>query len=176
MKNNWLVINSIMILMFLSLLIFFSISYFNFEKYFYILNLHIESKFIYYLYLVFFQIIIFTIGVPPTPILIFNLMLNSVSGFLISLLSLGISSFLIFKLSEFLVTTLNINNKVKKFNDKILIKNIYFKIFLSRFFIPFYFHNLIFGLSKVKLIYFIFLSLVVDSFILLSILISKVLI
>ena len=113
MKNNWLAINSIIILMLLSLLIFFSISYFNFEKYFSILNLHIESKFIYYLYLVFFQIIIFTIGVPPTPILIFNLMLNSVSGFLISLLSLGISSFLIFKLSEFLVTTLNINNKVK---------------------------------------------------------------
>jgi len=103
-----------------------------------------------YIFLIF---IYFLIPLPTTLIILFNGFIFKELGFVISYVIIILSSLILFYFSS----KINIFFKFKKiekyFNNKLKFYNYTTKnisIFLSRFIVPFFFHNLYYGLVKVK--------------------------
>ena len=103
-----------------------------------------------YIFLIF---IYFLIPLPTTLIILFNGFIFKELGFVISYVIIILSSLILFYFSS----KINIFFKFKKiekyFNNKLKFYNYTTKnisIFLSRFIVPFFFHNLYYGLAKVK--------------------------
>ena len=102
-------------------------------------------------FLMILQIIILSIGVPSTPLIILNLIFFSTYGFLLSITSIFISSLIIFKYSIYINKLFKLETKIKKYSKYLKNNNFFLKVFISRFIIPGYFHNLIFGLINSKI-------------------------
>tara|TARA_Y100000741_G_scaffold346360_1_gene312635 strand:- start:609 stop:1262 length:654 start_codon:yes stop_codon:yes gene_type:complete len=157
MKNNlFLLISGTLIILSTFL------SYFYYET---ILDFFVFSeKFqnnIYLLYLIFIFFYFLT-PMPTTLIILLNGFLFKENGFFISYFILIITSVIIFSFSNRINTLLLSNKNITFFKRRLKLLN-YSKsnlaIFLSRFLIPFFFHNIYYGLTKIKLSKFIFIIL-----------------
>jgi uncharacterized membrane protein YdjX (TVP38/TMEM64 family) len=166
-KKNYTSITTVIFFIVLSSLLssifFFLIGVFDLKFYISILEDVFINNIFYYLFLIFFQLIFFSLGLPTTPFLLFNLSINIFYGFVISIITLFFASILIFKFAVWLKKNLKLNFKIIKYKKKIFGRNTQVKIFLSRFLIPFFFHNIIFGLMGVSLRQFIFSAMLADA-------------
>ena len=141
---------------------FVSIKFFEIDKFFYIIINFFENNELFLILLIIFEIIIFIFNFPTTPFLIFNISVFNYLGLLISILSLISASVLTYYFSNLLKLITN-NEKISFYKMKYLSKNLFIKIFLSRFIIPFYFHNLLCGIIKIKLRTFLLIVLIADT-------------
>ena len=115
----------------------------------FLVSLDIESKNFktIYLFITFFY---FVSPLPITFILLLNGFLFKEYGFLISMLQISIGSIILNLFSRKIKNFFNIDLKLIKFNiEKISLNN--YSIFISRFFVPYFFHNLYYGLTKTKI-------------------------
>jgi uncharacterized membrane protein YdjX (TVP38/TMEM64 family) len=130
----------------------------NYQKIIYLLthvNFFKPINFIIYIFII---LIFFLTPFPTTIIILFNGFAFKEYGFIISYVIIIISSIILFyfstKLDEFLIFKKILNN----IKDKTKIYNYTkknYSILLSRFVIPFFFHNVCYGLIKIKFIRFI---------------------
>tara|TARA_Y100001958_G_C21136493_1_gene476405 strand:+ start:279 stop:818 length:540 start_codon:yes stop_codon:yes gene_type:complete len=141
---------------------FVSIKFFEIDKFFFLIINFFENNELFLILLIIFEIIIFIFSFPTTPILILNISVFNYLGLLISLLSLISASVLTYFFSNLLKLKEN-NKKISFYKQKYLSKNLFIKIFLSRFIIPFYFHNLLCGMIKIKISTFLLIVFTVDS-------------
>ena len=107
-----------------------------------------ELSFLNILYLTIIQTVILSLGIPSTPLIILNFVFFSIYGFLISMTSIILSSIITFQYSTYISKLFKMENKIYKYTENLKHKNFFIKVFTSRFIIPLYFHNLIFGLIK----------------------------
>jgi uncharacterized membrane protein YdjX (TVP38/TMEM64 family) len=129
-------------------LTFFFVFFLNYKE---ILNLFLDSKelrtgplFVYIL----FNFIFFLTPMPTTIMIIVNGFLFKETGFIISYFFIIFDSMLIFIFSNKLINFFKKNfknNKIYKLSKK------KFSVFISRFIIPYFFHNLYYGLTDIKL-------------------------
>ena len=157
MKNN-LFILSLLILIILSTIL----SFFYYEK---ILDFLVFSdefkKGLQLLYLIFI-IFYFLTPMPTTLIILLNGFLFKEYGFFISYLALIFTSVILFYSSNKIYILINSNKNITFFNKKLKLLNYSkknFSIFLSRFLVPFFFHNIYYGVTKIKFTRFIFVIL-----------------
>ena len=140
------VAKSLVVLMLLSMVIFYFENSILSESYQNFLLKFSEFSVLNVAFIMILQIIILSLGVPSTPLIILNLIFFSTYGFLISITSIFISSLIIFKFSIYISKLFKLENKIGKYSEYLKNKNFFIKVFISRFIIPGYFHNLIFGL------------------------------
>lgn len=136
---------------------------FNQEILNFLININLEQKIYFYTYLLISTIYFFT-PLPITIIILINGYIFMENGFYLSIFQLLISSYFLFLFSKKLNNSFRISNyyekKIKKFNFNRLLENNY-SIFISRYLIPYFFHNILFGLTKIninKFIIIIFLA------------------
>ena len=157
MKNNlFLLISGTLII--LSTLL----SYFYYETIldFLVFSGKLQNNiFLLYLIFIFFY---FLTPMPTTLIILLNGFLFKENGFFISYFFLIITSVIIFSFSNRINTLLLSNKNINFFKRRLKLLS-YSKsnlaIFLSRFLIPFFFHNIYYGLAKIKISKFIFIIL-----------------
>ena len=121
----------------------------------FLVNLDIESKNFKttYLFITFFY---FVSPLPITFIILLNGFLFKEYGFLISMFQIILGSIILNLLSKKIKNFFNINLKLIKFDfEKYSLNN--YSIFISRFFVPYFFHNIYYGLTKIKIYMFIFI-------------------
>ncbi len=146
---------------FIILLTILCYSYFNelIDFLLFLVNFN-DNSFILYLALTFF---IFLLPIPTTLFILLNGFLFKENGFFVSYLILIVSSIILFLFSKKINILFFSNKKITFFKKKINLIN-YSKsnlaIFLSRFLIPFFFHNIYYGLAKIKLSRFMFIILI----------------
>tara|TARA_A100001011_G_scaffold399421_1_gene507987 strand:- start:1852 stop:2391 length:540 start_codon:yes stop_codon:yes gene_type:complete len=140
---------------------FVSIKFFEIDKFFYIIVNFFENNELFLILLVLIEIIVFIFNFPTTPFLILNISVFNYIGLLISLVALIGASILIYYFSNLLKSKTN-NEKISIYKNKYLSNNLFIKILLSRFVIPFYFHNLLCGIIKIKLRTFLLIVFIVD--------------
>ena len=115
--------------------------------------------------LVLYNFIYMLTPIPITPLIVFNGFILGTWGFALSICLIIICSSILFSISKknnplFFQTIIN-NYKKKIF----LLKkesSIFLLIFITRYIIPYFFHNILFGLFYKKLKYFIFLSVLAE--------------
>ena len=108
-------------------------------------------------FLFFFNFIYFLTPLPATPVILFNGFVLGYWGFLFSIFFISICSVLIFIFSKiFLKKNLShlsylkyLKSKIKKYKFIKIVNNL--SIFLSRFIIPYFFHNIFFGFFNLSL-------------------------
>ncbi len=128
------------------------------EKILFFLLLEKESNYITFISLLFFfNFLYFLSPLPATPVILFNGFVLGYWGFLFSIFIISICSILIFLFSKLFLKK-NLSNlsylkylkvNIKKYNFIKMVNN--FSIFLSRFIIPYFFHNVFFGLLNLAL-------------------------
>jgi uncharacterized membrane protein YdjX (TVP38/TMEM64 family) len=148
------------LLIFVSLVSFILLFTFlaNYQKIIYLLthvNFFNPINFIIYIFII---LIFFLTPFPTTIIILFNGFAFKEYGFIISYVIIMTSSIILFyfstKLDEFFIFKKILNNIKNKTKIYSYTKKNY-SILLSRFVIPFFFHNICYGLIKVKFIRFI---------------------
>jgi len=129
-------------------LAFFFIFFFNYKE---ILNIFLDTKelslSLISIYIL-FNFIFFLTPVPVTIMLIVNGFLFKEIGFLISYFFIIIDSTLIFIFSKKIIYFIKKDFKHNKMY-KLSKKN--YSVFISRFIVPYFFHNLYYGLTDIKL-------------------------
>lgn len=159
---------------FLFILIFFSIIFFfYFDQvtafiFSVFTNLQIlknENFFYFVCLLVLYNFIHMLTPIPITPLIVFNGFILESWGFVLSICLIILCSSILFSISKnnnpffFQDVINNYKNKIfllKKESSILLL------IFISRYIIPYFFHNILFGLFYKKLKYFIFLSVLAE--------------
>ena len=106
-----------------------------------------------FLYL-FICLIYFILPLPVTLIILMNGYLFKNIGFFISLFLISLSSIFIFSFSKFIVEKFNLNLSKYFLKKKISLDKITTNsnsVFISRYIIPFFFHNLYYGSTSINL-------------------------
>ena len=145
---------TLLILLFFTFIIFITIVgyYLHQDILNFLFSLDISNTYFLFIYF-FICLIYFLLPLPVTFIILLNGYFFKEIGFLISMIYISISSILLFFLSKSIVKNFNIN-----LNNLFLKKNINlekfslnsYSIFISRYIIPFFFHNLYYGLTSVN--------------------------
>ena len=117
-----------------------------------------NHNYLYFISLLLFTFIYFLTPLPVTPIMILNGYLFGYLGFFLSYILIIIDSFLFLVLNKF--TNFQISKKLlidkfKKYKKILLYSNKIETVFITRFIIPPFFHNLYYSLTKIKTINFI---------------------
>ena len=164
MENKTLltIFRSLIILVILSTSIFYFENIFITKHYSNFLSKFSDMSVINIIFVSIIQTILLSLGVPSTPLIIINFIFFSAFGFLISLISLLLSSVIIFKYSIYIEKLFNFKNNYQKYFLLLKNKNFFIKVFTTRFIIPMFFHNLIFGIIKSNLRIFILAVLISD--------------
>ena len=155
-------VKSVAILLILSAIIFYFESKILLENYEELLLIFNEITISNIIIIILLQTLFLSIGLPSTPLIILNFVIFLDYGFLISIISLTLSSLVIYRYSNFISNLLNLKNRMKVYFKYLNESNFFLKVFLSRFIIPFYFHNLIFGINMSNLQKFILAILFSD--------------
>ena len=121
-----------------------------------------ENIIIFYLLIILFNFLYFLTPLPVIFIILFNGFILGSFGFYLSMIFVTIGSILIFIFSKKILKKnilkakvfQDLRSKAKKF--KIIRKTNNSIIFISRYIIPYFFHNIIFGLYELRLIRFFF--------------------
>ena len=157
MNNNHLFL-LISILLIISLTV---LSYLNYEHIIDFLLISAKSQKNIKILYIFFIFLCFLTPIPTTLIILLNGYLFEDTGFVISYLILIATSTILFLSSNKIYNLIFINNKNNLFSkNKFKLLNLSqnnLSIFISRFLIPFFFHNIYYGLTKIKLRKFIFI-------------------
>lgn len=158
--------------LFISILFFFLIknySLINIEKIFIEIFSHKDKNFFNFIVIIFLlNFIYFLSPLPVFPIILFNGFVFGNFGFIFSMFFIGLGSILIFIFCQNIVkkniSSLKIvkyiSSKIEKY--KFIKKTNNYIIFFSRFFIPYFLHNVIFSFYKVNLKRFIPIILVAE--------------
>ena len=150
MKITKFILSLVLILCFLIILLFSTLKFYNTEILSFFLNMGNSNYF--FLYLL-FSILFFLSPLPITFIVLLNGYLFGNVGFVYSLiLTLFGSSalyLLSYKINDYLKINLNNIFKQKKINLRKITQNKY-SIFFSRFFIPYFIHNIYYGIQRTK--------------------------
>ena len=157
-NNHFLLIISIVLI-----ILFTVFSYLNYEHIINFLLISIKSQQNLKILYIFFIFLFFLTPIPTTLIILLNGYLFKEAGFIISYLILIIASTILFLLSKKIYSFV-LSNKKDNFFSKNRLKLLKLSqnnlsIFISRFLIPFFFHNIYYGLTKIKLRKFIFIIL-----------------
>jgi uncharacterized membrane protein YdjX (TVP38/TMEM64 family) len=126
----------------------------------FLLNLDLKSDY----FITFYFITIFFYFLSPLPItfiLLLNGFLFKEYGFFISMIQIVLGSIIIKNLSNQLNSILQIDFDLKKIDIRKLSNNNY-SIFLSRFIVPYFFHNIYYGLTKIDLKRFVFIIFIAE--------------
>ena len=119
------------------------------EIIFFIINLDFTSSQL-KTFFIFLTLIYFLTPLPITIIILLNGYLFNEYGFFLSMLQISIGSLILKLLSYRINEILKINLRYKKINFKKLSANNY-SIFISRLIIPYFIHNIYYGLINVEL-------------------------
>jgi len=155
-NNHFFLLISILLIISLTVL-----SYLNYEHIIDFLLISAKSqKNIKILYILFIFLCFLT-PIPTTLIILLNGYLFEDTGFFISYLILIATSTILFLSSNKIYNLIFINKNYNLFSkNKFKLLNLSqnnLSIFMSRFLIPFFFHNIYYGLTKIKLRKFIFI-------------------
>ena len=150
MKITKFILSLVFILCFLIILLFSTLKFYNTEILSFFLNMGNSNYF--FLYLL-FSILFFLSPLPITFIVLLNGYLFGNVGFVYSLILtlFGASALNLLsdKINGYLKINLNNIFKQKKINLKKITQNKY-SIFFSRFFIPYFIHNIYYGIQRAK--------------------------
>ena len=152
-------------IIFILILIFSILVYFNYDQLFDLIFIvkKLSNNFLIVYFL--FIFIYFLTPFPTTLIILLNGFLFEEKGFLISYFIIIISSIIIFVSSKnikaFFKFKIKSDYLQKKINNLKFSQN-NFSIFLSRFIVPFFFHNLFYGLTQVRFKTFFFIILLAE--------------
>lgn len=110
-------------------------------------------------------LVYFLTPLPVTPVILLNGFLLKNNGFYLSYFLIFISSTILFFFSRLIIKKFNFQKKTQ-----LLIRNFKlikysksnFFIFLSRYIIPYFFHNIFYGLIKIKYVKFIIIVLLAE--------------
>ncbi len=110
-------------------------------------------------------LVYFLTPLPVTPVILLNGFLLKNNGFYLSYFLIFISSTILFLFSRLIIKKFNFQKKtqllIRNFRLIKYSKNNYF-VFLSRYIIPYFFHNIFYGLIKVKYVKFIIIVLLAE--------------
>ena len=110
-------------------------------------------------------LVYFLTPLPVTPVILLNGFLLKNNGFYLSYFLIFISSTILFLFSRLIIKKFNFQKKtqllIRNFRLIKYSKNNYF-IFLSRYIIPYFFHNIFYGLIKIKYAKFIIIVLIAE--------------
>ena len=158
---TFLVVSSFIVIIYHSNIIEFIKSVFLF-----LLSQQNDKKFIFFLVLL--NLIYFLTPLPTTPLILFNGFLIGFLGFFFSIFFISIGTVLIFIFTKYFLKknlpelsfSKYLKSNIKKY--EFIKKPSNFSIFLSRFIIPYFFHNILFGFYNLKLVRFYFLVLAAE--------------
>ena len=155
-NNHFFLLISILLIISLTVL-----SYLNYEHIIDFLLISAKSQENIKILYILFIFLCFLTPIPTTLIILLNGYLFEDTGFVISYLILIATSTILFLSSNKIYNLIFINNKNNLFSkNKFKLLNLSqnnLSIFISRFLIPFFFHNIYYGLTKIKLRKFIFI-------------------
>jgi len=155
-NNHFFLLISILLIISLTVL-----SYLNYEHIIDFLLISAKSQKDIKILYIFFIFLCFLTPIPTTLIILLNGYLFEDTGFVISYLILIATSTILFLSSSKIYNLIFINknnNFFSKNKFKLLsLSQNNLSIFISRFLIPFFFHNIYYGLTKIKLRKFIFI-------------------
>ena len=140
---------------FLFLIIFLFIA--KDEILFFLINLDLNSRNLKTMY-VFFTMIYFITPLPITIIILLNGFIFKEYGFFVSMIQISIGSLILILLSHKINKIIKINLKLKKINLNKFSSNNY-SIFISRLLVPYFLHNIYYGLIKIRFTKFFFIIL-----------------
>ena len=140
---------------FLFLIIFLFIA--KDEILFFLINLDLASRNLKTMY-IFFTMIYFITPLPITIIIILNGFIFKEYGFFVSMIQISIGSLILILLSHKINKIIKINLKLKKINLNKFSSNNY-SIFISRLLVPYFLHNIYYGLIKIRFTKFFFIIL-----------------
>ncbi len=130
------------------------------EIIYFLINLDITSKYFKILYII-LSSIYFLSPLPVTIIILLNGFFFQEYGFLISIIQISLGSIILKQLSNKINKFFKIDLNYKKVNlNHLLINN--FSIFFSRMIVPYFLHNIYYGLTKVQLSKFIIIILLAE--------------
>lgn len=166
-------ISIVFVLFLVFFIIFFSTEYsniFNFIEKFLLLILSQkeENYFTFFTLMVFLNFFYFITPLPVFPLILLNGFVFGYYGFIFSIIFISIGSILIFSFSKFFLRE-NLSNvmyakyiksKIKKY--KFLQKSNNVSIFLSRYIVPYFFHNIFFGLYNLNTKFFLIIILLAE--------------
>lgn len=149
----------LMLYIFLVIFCLITIIIFNFQDKIItnLISLDFSSNNIFYIY-IFFSTLFFLFPLPVTIIIIINGFFFKELGFYISILQIIFGSVFLNLFSKKIKNIFNfkVSKKIKsKLSNLRKISENNFSIFLSRYLLPYFFHNIYYGLTKVKLLKFI---------------------
>tara|TARA_B100000963_G_scaffold180720_1_gene157028 strand:- start:530 stop:1189 length:660 start_codon:yes stop_codon:yes gene_type:complete len=155
-NNHFFLLISILLIISLTVL-----SYLNYEHIIDFLLISAKSQKNIKILYIFFIFLCFLTPIPTTLIILLNGYLFEDTGFFISYLILIATSTILFLSSNKIYNLIFINKNYNLFSkNKFKLLNLSqnnLSIFMSRFLIPFFFHNIYYGLTKIKLRKFIFI-------------------
>ena len=153
------------IVFFLLILILFTVSFVLIdEALIKVLTISTENKIYFFVIYFLTTFLYFLTPLPVTIIILFNGYIFGLYGFILSLTQLTICSALLFLFSEKIYNFFQLEKYKKKIFVKINIKKFSennYSIFLLRFLIPYFLHNIYYGISNVN--FFRFISIVFIS-------------
>ena len=127
------------------------------EILFFLINLDLASRNLKTMY-IFFTMIYFITPLPITIIIILNGFIFKEYGFFVSMIQISIGSLILILLSYKINKIIKINLKLKKMNLSKFSSNNY-SIFISRLLVPYFLHNVYYGLIKIRFTKFFFIIL-----------------
>ena len=169
-KKNFIFLFSITLIIFLFFFVLQNIDFINYiEKVLLIILLQKEQNYSQFLILIILlNFFYFLTPLPVFPLILFNGFIFGLFGFIFSILYISLCSILIFYFANICLkknfSKFNyfkyIKKKIKKYK---FIKELnFFTIFISRYIIPYFFHNIIFGLTNLNIKKFFFIVVLAE--------------
>ncbi len=125
------------------------------EIIFFLINLDFASRNFKTMY-IFFTMIYFITPLPITIIILLNGFIFREYGFFVSMIQISVGSLTLIFLSHKINKIIKINLKLKKINLNKFSSNNY-SIFISRLLVPYFLHNIYYGLIKIRFTNFFFI-------------------
>ena len=125
------------------------------EIIFFLINLDFASRNFKTMY-IFFTMIYFITPLPITIIILLNGFIFREYGFFVSMIQISVGSLTLIFLSHKINKIIKINLKLKKINLNKFSSNNY-SIFISRLLVPYFLHNIYYGLIKIRFTKFFFI-------------------
>ena len=125
------------------------------EIIFFLINLDFASRNFKTMY-IFFTMIYFITPLPITIIILLNGFIFREYGFFVSMIQISVGSLTLMFLSQKINKIIKINLKLKKINLNKFSSNNY-SIFISRLLVPYFLHNIYYGLIKIRFTKFFFI-------------------
>ena len=130
-----------------------------------LLSQQFENRINFAFFLILLNFVYFLTPLPVTPLILFNGFIIGLSGFFFSIFFISLGTVLIFIFTKFFLkknlSKLPFSKYLKSYVNKydFIKKPSNFSIFLSRFIVPYFFHNVLFGFYDLKLIRFYLIAL-----------------